>query len=54
VREAVRVELAVLLRRNDRDLVVELAVLVDGDAALAVGQRVAVKLGGLGLARQLA
>lgn len=53
-RELLLVVLARLLRRDDRDLVVELAVLVDGDAALAVGQGVAVQLRRQRLARQLA
>ena len=43
-REAVLVELAVLLRRDYRHLIVQAAVLIDRDAALAVRQRVAVQL----------
>jgi hypothetical protein len=42
--EAVLVELPILLRGDDGDLVVELAVLVDGDASLAVAEGMSVKL----------
>lgn len=54
VRKPVRVVLPVELRRNDRNLVIQLAVLVDRDAALAVGQGVLVKLGSFGFACELA
>ncbi len=50
--ESVLVEATVLNRANDADLIVELPVLVDRDAALAVGESMSVQLGGRGLARQ--
>ena len=50
--ESVLVEAPVLNRADDADLIVELPVLVDRDAALAVGQSMPVQLGGRGLARQ--
>lgn len=46
------VVLAVLFRRDDRHLVVELAVFIDGNAPLAVGECVTVEQGRLRLARQ--
>lgn len=51
--KAVGVVLAVLLGRDHRNLIIELAVLVDGDSTLAVRQSVTMELGRLGLAGQL-
>jgi len=54
VGKPVRVVLSVELGRDDGNLVIQLAVLVDRDAALAVGQGVPVQLGGFGLACEFA
>jgi len=53
-REAVLIELAILLGRNHRDFVIQFPILVDGNSTLTVGQSVTVKLGRLGFARQFA
>ena len=52
--EPVVVKLAVLLRRYDRDLIVELAIFVDSNASLAVRQGMTVKLRRLWLSSELA
>lgn len=52
--EPVVVKLAVLLRRDDRDLIVELAIFVDSNASLAVRQGMTVKLRRLWLSSELA
>jgi hypothetical protein len=50
----IRVVAAVLLRGDDRYLVIKLSILIHGNAALAVGEGMAVQLGGFWLASQLA
>lgn len=40
----VLVELAVLLRGDDGNFIIKLALIINGNAALAVGERVAMKL----------
>ena len=50
--ESVLVEFTVLFGGNDGDFVVKLAILIYGDAALAIGQGVTVELGGLRFARK--
>ena len=48
--EAVIIKLAVLLGGNDRDLIIELAILVHSYSSLAVGESMAVELRRLWLA----